>query len=126
MRQHPLRILIVEPEPRIASVLAAVLEGDGDRVDTAGDRAAALRRITDHAYDLILADMEIPGLDAPELQDMLDEVRPLAHTRVAFLTARAHDPSTRAFLAQSGSESIAKPFSLRQVREQVQLVLTTS
>ncbi|HUG35976.1 MAG TPA: response regulator [Candidatus Limnocylindrales bacterium] len=118
MRQHPLRILILEPEPRIASVLAAVLEADGDRVDTAGDKAAALGRITDHAYDLILADMEMPGLDAPELQDMLDQVRPLEQPRVAFLTARAHDPSTRALLE--------RPFSLRQVREQVQLVLTTS
>ncbi len=58
-----LTLLVVEDEPSIADLLALVLEAEGYRVVLAGDGRAALVRLVEDAYDLVLSDVMLPYLD---------------------------------------------------------------
>jgi DNA-binding response OmpR family regulator len=55
------RILIADDEQTFLSATADLLRREGYDVDTAGDGAAALERIGDAAYDLLITDLEMPG-----------------------------------------------------------------
>ena len=57
----PLHILAVADEPRALDVLAAILESDGHRVDRETDPSAALSRIRENRYDLVISDLVMPG-----------------------------------------------------------------
>lgn len=59
----PRSILVVEDEPSIADLLAPALEAEGYRVEVAGDGRAALRRLAEERYDLVLSDIMMPYLD---------------------------------------------------------------
>jgi DNA-binding NtrC family response regulator len=63
------RILIVDDEKQLAYYLkqTLTLELDGARVDTAYSGEEALSRLADASYDLILADLRMPGFDGLEL-----------------------------------------------------------
>ena len=56
-------LLVVEDEPAIAALLALVLGEEGYRVAVAGDGRAALRRLAEDRYDLVLSDIMLPHLD---------------------------------------------------------------
>ena len=56
-------LLVVEDEPSIAALLALVLGEEGYRVAVAGDGRAALRRLAEGGYDLVLSDIMMPRLD---------------------------------------------------------------
>ena len=56
-------LLVVEDEPAIAALLALVLGEEGYRVAVAGDGRAALRRLAQGGYDLVLSDIMMPRLD---------------------------------------------------------------
>ena len=56
-------LLVVEDEPSIAALLALVLGEEGYRVAVAGDGRAALRRLAEGGYDLVVSDIMMPHLD---------------------------------------------------------------
>lgn len=57
------RILVVEDEPTIATGLRDDLELEGFAVEVADDGKAALSRILDGKFDLVLLDLMLPGMD---------------------------------------------------------------
>ena len=57
------RVLVVEDEPIIAGLIADMLMTDGHEVDTVNTGRAALERLADHTYDLIVSDLRMPVLD---------------------------------------------------------------
>jgi DNA-binding NtrC family response regulator len=59
-------ILIVDDEPGI-SLLAEILAEDDHRVETAYNGMAALDKLRDGTYDLIISDLRMPHLDGPGL-----------------------------------------------------------
>jgi DNA-binding response OmpR family regulator len=61
------RILIVEDEPDIATVLADDLRLDGHEVEIATDGDAAVRRAREQKWDLILLDLMMPRKDGLEV-----------------------------------------------------------
>ena len=60
---QPLRILIVDDDPTIRIILRKVLETQGYRVDTVADGTAALASISSSPPNMILVDLNMPGLD---------------------------------------------------------------
>jgi CheY-like chemotaxis protein len=116
-------ILIVDDEPGVAEVLAELLMIDGHQVDTVTNGAAALRRVAERPYDLILSDLRMPELDGPGLYRELERRQPALSQRMVFLTGDAMTPETQEFLAGTAVSTIRKPFSLDEVRRVVQHML---
>lgn len=116
--RRPLRILVVDDEPPIRRSLARYLERRGHRVDEAADGGEALIRLGDPAearYDVILADLRMPGLSGDRLLEALREREGDEEDRLIFVTGDAMGNEAAGILATSGVPVILKPFDLDEL-----------
>jgi two-component system NtrC family sensor kinase len=104
------RVLVVDDEPDVASVLIELLEADGHVVDSAADGREALARIDAASYDAVLSDVKMPGLDGAGLYREVARRRPELARRFLFVTGDTLDVGTARFLEETGCPSFAKPF----------------
>jgi PAS domain S-box-containing protein len=117
------RILIVDDEPDVADSLAEMLEILGHDVDLADSGAAALRRIADKDYDVILTDLRMPNVDGMTLYRKLEADRPDLCDRVAVVTGDTLEAPAIDFLKENGLPWIEKPFAPADVEKLVEDML---
>jgi two-component system NtrC family sensor kinase len=113
------RLLIVDDEPGILSVLVEVLGGRGYNVETACNGNEAMSRLVDTHYDLIISDLCMPEMDGRRFYEAVRERDPLLAQRIIFVTGDTVSNNSRAFLEGTGSRWLSKPFSIREVEELV-------
>ncbi len=80
-----MRLLVIEDQPELRSVLYAMLEEEGYAVDLSADGAQGLAKATTWSYDAIVLDLMLPKLDGWKL---LDELRRTHKIPVLILSAR--------------------------------------
>jgi CheY-like chemotaxis protein len=117
------KILVVDDEVDVADVLAAMLETDKHRVETAKNGVEALDRINVAAFDAIICDLRMPELDGPDLYGEIERRHPALLGRFVFLTGDTLDARIAEFLSQTDAPTVNKPFSLEEVRAAIQRVL---
>jgi len=111
------QILVVEDEPLIASLLVDMLSADGHDVDTVGTGVAALERLGQRSYDLIVSDLRMPEMDGPGLYRALEKQHPELVPRIIFVTGSALDPDNEEFLSETRVPWLAKPFSIEDLHK---------
>jgi signal transduction histidine kinase/CheY-like chemotaxis protein len=117
------QILIVEDEPTVAELIADVLAEEGHGVDTLLDSRAALGRLEEKSYSLVICDLKMPHLDGPGLyRALVRQENPMQH-RVLFVTGDTMGPRTLEFLKSSGLPYLAKPFLVEELKEAVRKAL---
>ncbi len=117
------RVLVVDDEREIRTVLRAYLEAEGHVVTEAATGAEALRRAlaTDGtAPDVVLLDIGLPDLDGLEV---LRTLRRESDVYVILVTARAEEADTLIGLSTGADDYVTKPFSPREVVARVRTVL---
>jgi len=110
------RALIVEDEEVIGSVLRRILARDGFEVEVALDGASGLRRLEEDpdAFDLLIFDFTMPGLDGAELAS---RVRELGIEVPIVLTSGLGEMEARATCAPGAVDAfLCKPFTPRDVQ----------
>ncbi len=120
---RPLRVLVVDDEAPIRRSLVRYLERRGHRVDEASDGSEALARLGDagdEPYDVILADLRMPGLGGERLLAELRAGGTGAEERLVFITGDALSAAAAAGLAASRIPVVFKPFELEQVARAVE------
>ena len=122
--QTPLHVLVVDDEPGILRALTRLLQRDGHIVETATDGHAALARLGEDDYDLLLCDLRMPALDGQTLYGLLQRQHPTLCQRLIFLTGDTLSVDSQAFLAQCGLPWIAKPCSIDEIRTAMAKVLS--
>jgi DNA-binding response OmpR family regulator len=120
-REAGLRILIVEDEPGIVELLRVGFTYEGHAVSIADDGVAGLQAATDEAFDLILLDVMLPGLDGFELCQRLR--RRGNDTPIIMLTARKETPDRIAGLDYGADDYLTKPFSFAELLARMRAVL---
>lgn len=95
------RILLVDDDPDILESLRDWLLREGYAVDVAGDGGLALARATAEAYDVVVTDLRMPGLDGLALLDGLERLTP--RPRVIFLSGQATKADAIAALREGRS-----------------------
>ena len=115
----PRRVLVVEDDTTTADLVALYLRHAGFRVDVehAGDRAA--ERMDREAYDLMVLDVMLPGVDGLEL---CRRARARGAAGVILLTARSLEDDRVAGLELGADDYVTKPFSPRELVARVQAV----
>jgi DNA-binding response OmpR family regulator len=108
-----MRVLIVEDEERIARFLKKGLEEESYAVDIANDGPAALAWVAGAAYDLILLDVMLPGLNGFEVCRILRQ-RGVA-TPILMLTARDEVDDRVTGLDAGADDYLAKPFAFKEL-----------
>lgn len=114
-----IRILIVEDEAAISSMVALSLRKHGYFCECVSDGEEAADRIEDGQYDLILLDVMLPGLSGFELMEI---IRPRS-IPVIFLTARDAVNDRVKGLQMGAEDYIIKPFAVTELLARVEVVL---
>jgi two-component system cell cycle response regulator CpdR len=111
-------ILLAEDDDQMRVFLARGLRRAGHSVDAVGDGDAALACSAGADYDLLLADVVMPGLDGIELARRIVLRQP--GIRVMFITGFAAVALREHGFAASRPRVLEKPFHLRRLIEEVQ------
>jgi DNA-binding NtrC family response regulator len=107
MKKSDLGILVVDDELIVRDSLTKWFREDGFRVDAAGDAPAALKKLRDGSWNLVLADIRMPGMDGLELMQRVKAIDP--GIVVIIVTAYATvDTAVRA-LKEGAYDYVTKP-----------------
>lgn len=117
-------ILLVEDEPHLAKGIAFNLEVEGYRVVHVESGEEALAAFAQDAFDLVVLDLMLPGIDGLEVCRRLRARSP--RLPVLMLTARAAERDRVKGLAAGADDYLTKPFSLEEFLLRVQGMLRRS
>ncbi|MGH2726196.1 MAG: response regulator transcription factor, partial [Actinomycetota bacterium] len=115
------RVLVVDDDRRLRDMLRRALEAEGFAVDTAEDGGRALAAISSRAFDLVVLDVLMPGVDgfgvARRLRQRGDP------TPILMLTARDGVADRVAGLDVGADDDLVKPFALDELMARVRALL---
>lgn len=113
-------ILVVEDEASIQRVVRTYLESAGFQVLSSEDGAEALDVAERHRPDLIILDLNLPGMDGMEVAARL---RQKSDVYILMLTARTEEVDRVAGLQIGADDYLTKPFSPRELVARVEAIL---
>jgi DNA-binding response OmpR family regulator len=118
------RILLVDDEQPIQTLLSFPLQRDGYEVVQAADGAEALARYSEQIFDLVVLDVMLPRMDGLEVCRRL---RAKGETvPIIMLTAKSEEIDKVLGLELGADDYITKPFSMREFRSRVKAALRRS
>ncbi len=114
------RILVVEDEAQLRSLLRLYLEREGYEVTDAGDGAAALSAVEGGDFDLVVLDLMLPGMQG---ETVLAELRQLGDVPVLISSAKRSDAERIGGLRAGADDYLAKPFNPHELTARVAAIL---
>jgi two-component system NtrC family sensor kinase len=117
------RILVVDDEKYILDFFVEVFQELPMHVDTADNGLAALRKMKEGDYDLVVTDFRMPQMSGKELFDWIKQNRPHLTNRIIFVTGDTVSDETRTFFENNRTRFLAKPFKIEEVKEVIQQAL---
>ena len=116
-----IRILVVDDELSMREFLSILLEREGYDVSVAASAAEALRMMESALFDLVLSDVNMPGLSGIELLGRIKELSP--ETAVLILTAFSTSEQAVEAMKLGAYDYIGKPFKNEEVKQLVKNAL---
>ncbi|KRB48260.1 MULTISPECIES: response regulator transcription factor [unclassified Terrabacter] len=113
-------LLVVEDDPTINQAVTDRLVAEGFRVVQAFDGPGAVAAHGEHAPDLVVLDLMLPGFDGLEVCRRIQAERPVP---VLMLTARADETDLLVGLGVGADDYVTKPFRMREVVARIRALL---
>jgi len=113
------RVLVVDDEAELASLMREMLEGAGYEVATAESGAVAMALLASARFDAIVSDLRMPDMDGATLFREVSELHPQLARMMLFVTGDTLSPDARDFLKRSRCAALDKPFSKRALLDKV-------
>ena len=113
------RVLVVDDEPQLLSVLAIVLSEHHEVVTLSDAKAALELLLHDDSFDVVICDLMMAPMTGIELHDALRAERPGRERRMVFMTGGAFTEHASAFLARTPQRRLDKPFDMKRLLETV-------
>jgi signal transduction histidine kinase len=110
-----LRVLVVDDEPAVCAALASALAAVHDVVEATSAREALDRIAANPTYDVLLCDVQMPGMSGIELFRRLRSTWPELRARVIFMTSGGVSPDIEALLAAAKVPVLAKPLAIERL-----------
>ncbi len=117
------RILLVDDEQSVQTLLSYPLRKDGYEVVAAIDGQDALHRFAEQRFDLVILDLMLPTINGIEV---CRRMRSRSQVPIIMLTAKGDEIDKVNGLEMGADDYITKPFSLREFRSRVKAVLRRS
>ncbi len=121
--QERFRILVVDDQPDMLTLIARTLEQEQYIVATATNGADALDMIDGQLPDLLVLDYKMSGMDGMEVMEALRAKPETKLLPVLMLTSMTDEPSTRAGFEAGVTDYVTKPFSVPQLTARVRACL---
>lgn len=116
------RALVVEDDPDIVELVTHYLSHDGWSVESVENGTTALARIRNHAFDLLILDLQLPGLDGLSLCAEARRDKKNQSIPIVMLTARGDETDRIIGLEMGADDYIVKPFSPKELLARVRAV----
>ena len=118
------KILIVEDNEMNIRLFADLLKSKSHQVFECMDGTKALAMVQALRPDLVLMDIQMPGIDGLTITQMIRKTPDVAHTRVIAVTAFAMDGDAERIMSSGVNAYIPKPISIEPFLQTVNRVLT--
>lgn len=113
-------ILVVDDEPAMVGMVAALLGEEGYQIVTAYDGEVALRRHADEHPDLVILDRRLPRMSG---DDVCRGIRAVANTPILMLTGEKGSEERARLLDLGADDYLEKPFSKKELSSRVRALL---
>ena len=117
------KVLLVDDEDQLRRVMRDLLERDGYKVEEASDGVEALDQVDRHAPDIIVLDLNLPGLDGYGVLTHLRSRQATEDIPVVVLTARGDEDAEVRVFDLGADDFLSKPFRARALSARLQAVL---
>jgi CheY-like chemotaxis protein len=117
------RILVVAADADMRELLELTLAEPGHHVDSVSTGPAALERRAQHAYDLVVCDLDMPDLDVVAVSCAIAR-QPPPRPALMFVTGYADAGPYEDWLRTTHAAVVGKPFDIMVLRETVRRVLS--
>ncbi len=117
------RVLLVDDEDQLRRVMRDLLEREGYTVFEAGDGAQALEQVDMHAPDILVLDLNLPGLDGYGVITQMRSRQTTAHIPIIVLTAKGDEDNEVRVFELGADDFLSKPFRARALSARIQAVL---
>lgn len=115
------KLLVIDDEPVIREGVRRILESESFHVETFAGGHAALERIKQEAFDLVITDLKMPGISGMEVLKAIKEIQP--DLPVIFITGYSSVDSAVEVMKLGAVDYIAKPFTPEEMLSTVKLAL---
>ena len=116
-------VLLVEDEDSLRKVMRDLLERDGYNVAEAADGVQALDAVDRHAPDIILLDLNLPGLDGYTVLQQLRSRHATSRIPIIVLTAKGDEDNEVRVFQLGADDFLTKPFRARALSARLESVL---
>lgn len=116
-----MRVLLVEDEEKVARFVARGLKAERYAVDVAVDGNSGLDHVTTYSYDLIVLDLNLPGISGTDLLKHIRRSHP--HVPILILTARDNIADKVKNFEAGADDYLTKPFSFAELLVRVKALL---
>lgn len=117
------RILVVDDAPSVTAVVQFVLETEGYDAEIVEDGRVALQAIAARRPDLILLDLNVPGLDGYQVAAKLQEDPGTASIPIILLTGTQETANSSRLAGYPIKDIVLKPFSPKELAARIRKVL---
>jgi two-component system KDP operon response regulator KdpE len=114
------RILVVDDDPQIRRVMRVALTGHGYEVDDATSGEMALDKLRQRGFDLVLLDMNMPGMGGLEA---CRSIRSGSEIGIIMLTVRDSEADKVAALDAGADDYVTKPFNMSELLARIRAAL---
>ena len=119
-----IRILVADDSITIQKIVAMAFENEDAEVEGIGDGQEAFDKVPDFKPDIVLADVDMPGLDGFELCQKIKGNSELANIKVLLLASDFEDFDEGRFKESQAENYISKPFKSDHIVQMVTQVMT--
>ena len=123
---HGIKVLLVDDEDQLRKVMRDLLERDGYVVGEAADGVEALDEVDRFAPDIIVLDLNLPGLDGYGVLSHLRSRASTASVPVVVLTAKGDEDNEVRVFEMGADDFLSKPFRAKALSARLQAVLQRS
>jgi two-component system alkaline phosphatase synthesis response regulator PhoP len=109
------RVLVVEDDPDIVELITHYLDGEGLHVEALADGVEAYNRLKEERFDLLVLDLQIPGMDGLSLCAALRRDPDTENLAIIMLTARGDESDRIVGLEVGADDYVVKPFSPKEL-----------
>ena len=117
-----LKILIVDDEKAVADILGSLIEIDGHKVSVTYDAPKALEIYQKDKFDVVLADISMPGMDGIDLTQKLLEID--KNAKVVVITGHTGTLEVELALNAGAKKFLKKPFSKSEIDEMIKDIMS--
>jgi two-component system, OmpR family, response regulator CpxR len=114
------RLLLIDDDTELCALLREFLNREGFALDTENDGRRGLEKAAANAWDLVILDVMLPGMDGFEI---LRQMRKKSRVPVLMLTARGEDVDRIVGLELGADDYLAKPFNPRELAARIRAIL---